>query len=323
MLNDLRKYDCLGTPNYFFELLNTIRSSNNNWSLNDLEKLFFNKVIDGRPIIDGGINLGIGINVLQKNGEKIWINPAFEKHINSITQMKDSFNQYLFEALKNDSTFLNIFSSKYLSHDIIYKSLQLDNSAFGFKYSNFKQLLLDFQAISKHPTPQFNSFIVNQRYKKLFDKAILPEIKKRKIGIQELKKSVEQQQIYGEEAEKFVLEYETIRLQNKKKVDWVAEYIANEGYDIASYDDIDDMIPNRFIEVKSYNMIPSFHWTRNEMDVARLKKDQYFIYLVDRSKMRNPQYEPLTIQNPYAQLIEQDHSNWNKTIEKIRFQIID
>ena len=36
---------------------------------------------------------------------------------------------------------------------------------------------------------------------------------------------MEQQQIYGE-AEKFVLQYETERLENKK-IDWVAEYIVN------------------------------------------------------------------------------------------------
>ena len=72
------------------------------------------------------------------------------------------------------------FSSKNLSHDIIYKSLQLNNSAFEFKYSNFKQLLLDFNLILEHPTPEFKSYIINQRYKKLFDKSVLPEIKQKK-----------------------------------------------------------------------------------------------------------------------------------------------
>ena len=56
MLNNLRKYDCLGTPNYFFELLTTICNSNtSNWNKKDLQGLFYNRIIDNRPIIDGGI----------------------------------------------------------------------------------------------------------------------------------------------------------------------------------------------------------------------------------------------------------------------------
>ena len=70
---------------------------------------------------------------------------------------------------------------------------------------------------------KFSLFIINSRYKKLFDKIILPEIKKRKIGIEELRKSLEQNNIYGEEAELFVLKYERDRLNNKVGIDWVAE----------------------------------------------------------------------------------------------------
>ena len=156
MLNDLRKYDCLGTPNYFFELFNTLKSNSTiSWKRSDLEKLFYNRVIDNRPIIDGGIELAIRINILQQSESFFQLNTEFESHINSVPQMVNRFNQFLFMSLKNNTDFLNIFSSKYLSHDVIYKSLQLNNLAFGFKYSNFKQLLLDFNIISEHPTPEF------------------------------------------------------------------------------------------------------------------------------------------------------------------------
>ncbi|WP_111683338.1 DUF3883 domain-containing protein [Winogradskyella tangerina] len=322
MLNDLRKYDCLGTPNYFFELFSTLKSNPSSiWQRPDLEKLFFNRVIDDRPIIDGGIELALRMNVLQQSETSFQLNSDFENYMNSVPQMIDRFNQLLFESLKNDTDFLNIFSSKYLSHDVIYKSLQIDNSAFGFKYSNFKQLLLDFNAIGEHPTPEFKSYIINQRYKKLFDKSVLPEIKKRKIGIEEFRKSMEQQQIYGEEAEKFVLKFETERLENKKKVDWVAEYVVNEGYDIASYNEIEDEQPNRFIEVKSYDGPKAyFYWSRNEYQVAKLKGDKYWIYLVNRSKMRNENYQPIMKQNPFDTILTDN--NWNKQVEKYKISLI-
>lgn len=320
MLNDLRKYDCLGTPNYFFELFNTLKSNSKiSWERSDLEKLFYNRVIDNRPIIDGGIELAIRINILQKSESFFQLNTEFEPHINSVPQMVDRFNQFLFLSLKNNSDFLNIFSSKYLSHDVIYKSLQLNNLAFGFKYSNFKQLLLDFNIISEHPTPEFRSYILNKRYKKLLDVTILPEIKKRKIGIEEFKKSIEQQQIYGEEAERFVLKYETERLKNKKEIDWIAEYVVNEGYDIVSYNEIDDEHPNRFIEVKSYDGPKAyFYWSRNEFQVAKLKGENYWIYLVNRSKIKNNGYEPERYQDPFNTILGNHNTHWIEEVDKYK-----
>lgn len=320
MLNDLRKYDCLGTPNYFFEMFNTLKSNpTSNWERTDLEKLFYNRVIDNRPIIDGGIELAERINIIQQTDTFFQLNTEFKFHINSVSQMVDWFNDFLFKSLKNDTDFLNIFSSKYLSHDVIYKSLQLNNSAFGLKYSNFKQLLLDFDIISEHPTPEFKTYIVNQRYKKLFDKSVLPEIKKRKIGIEEFKKSMEQQQIYGEEAEKFVLKFETDRLKNKKEIDWVAEYVVNEGYDIASYNEIEDEQPNRFIEVKSYDGPKAyFYWSRNEYQVAKLKGVCYWIYLVNRSKIKNEGYEPEKYQDPFNTILGDHNIDWIEEVDKYK-----
>lgn len=320
MLNDLRKYDCLGTPNYFYELFTTLKSNpTSNWKRSDLEKLFYNRVIDNRPIIDGGIELAVRINVIQQTESFFHLNTEFESHINSLPQMVDRFNQFLFRSLKNDSDFLNIFSSKHLSHDVLYKSLQLNNSAFGFKYSNFKQLLLDFNLIIEHPTPEFRSYIINQRYKKLFDKSVLPEIKKRKIGIEEFRKSMEQQQIYGEEAERFVLQYEKKRLEFKKEIDWVAEYVVNEGYDIASYNEIDDEHPNRFIEVKSYEGPKAyFYWSRNEYLVAKLKGENYWIYLVNRNKIQDEGYEPKKYQNPLVSIFS--NNNWSHSFENYKVE---
>ena len=320
MINDLRKYDCLGTPTYFFELFNIINSnSSKDWNHTNLEKFFFNRVIDNRPIIDGGIDLAARINLLQKSGSNYRLNPDFESHLQSVSQMIDKFNQYLFEALKYDKDFLGIFNSKHLSYDIIYKSLQIDNSAFGFKYSNFKQLLLDFKIIFDHPNSEFNSYILNHQYKNLFDEVILPEVKKRKMSVEEFRKSMELQQMYGEEAERFVLKYETERLLNKKQIDWVAEYVVNQGYDIASYNCIEDEIPNRFIEVKSYDgPKPYFYWSRNEYQVAKIKGREYWIYLVNRSKTHDKNYSPEKIQNPFSNILGDHNPEWAEEVDKYK-----
>lgn len=323
MLEELRRYRNFGTPNYFFELLSALKENQEaTYTISDIEKLFYNRVIDGRSIFDGCLKLAIQTEILLCENNFLTLNSGIIDSLNSINQMRDKFIEYLFKALKDDDEFHKIFCSNYLSHDIIYKSLQINNRAFGLKFSNFKQLLIDFEAIKTHPTTELNSFIINNRYKKLFDKTILPEIKQRKIGVEEFRKTMEQQQIYGEEAEKFVLNFEFIRLKKQKEIDWVAEYIVNEGYDIASYNSESDEFPNRFIEVKSYDgETPYFFWSRNEYFVAKRKKDEYWLYLINRSEINKTEYIPIMIQNPFESILSDD-GNWDKQVEKYKIERI-
>jgi len=323
MLEELRRYRNFGTPNYFFELLSTLKGNQEaTYIRTDIEKLFYNRVIDGRSIFDGCIEIAIKTEILVFENDFLSLSNGVVDSLNSISQMRDKFVEYLFKALKDDDEFHKIFCSDYLSHDIIYKSLQINNRAFSLKYSNFKQLLIDFEAIKSHPTTELNSFIINNRYKKLFDKTVLPEIKKRKIGIEEFRKAMEQKQIYGEEAEKFVLNFEFIRLKKQKEIDWVAEYIVNEGYDIASYNHESDELLNRFIEVKSYDgETPYFFWSRNEYSVAKRKKDYYWLYLVNRSEMNREDYVPIMVQNPFDTILRDDEV-WDKQIEKYKIEFI-
>lgn len=318
MLKELRRYRNFGTPNYFFELLSTLKGNQEaTYTRTDIEKLFYNRVIDGRSIFDGCLEIAIKTEILIFKNDFLTLSYGVVDSLNSISQMRDKFVEYLFKALKDDDEFHKIFCSDHLSHDIIYKSLQINNQAFSLKYSNFKQLLIDFEAIRTHPTTELNSFIINNRYKKLFDKTVLPEIKKRKIGIEEFRKAMEQQQIYGEEAEKFVLNFEFIRLEKQKEIDWVAEYIVNEGYDIASYNHEYDELPNRFIEVKSYDgETPYFFWSRNEYSVAKRKKDEYWLYLVNRSEISLKEYRPIMIQNPIESIL--NNSEWIKEVDKYK-----
>jgi hypothetical protein len=323
MLEELRRYKNFGTPNYFFELLVTLKGNQDAiYTRTDIERLFYNRVIDGRSIFDGCLEIGIKTEILVVENGFITLSDSFVDSLNSISQMRDKFVEYLFKALRDDDEFHKIFCSDYLSHDIIYKSLLINNRAFSLKYSSFKQLLIDFEAIKTHPTIELNSFIINNRYRKLFDQTVLPEIKKRKIGIEDFRKAMEQQQIYGEEAEKFVLNFEFARLNGKKEIDWVAEYIVNEGFDIASYNIESDELPNRYIEVKSYDgTIPYFFWSKNEYSVAKLKKDEYWLYLINRSEMNKAEYVPIMIQNPFKEILCKNDS-WDKQIEKYKIELM-
>lgn len=322
MLSDLRKYENLGTPSYYFQLLTSISNSfEAGWKSDDVNQIFYNKVVDGRMIFDGCISLALRIKVLISREDFLFVDEKISVSLASEMQMRDKFVEYLLKELVDDDEFHQIFNSKHLTYDVIYKSVQISNNAFGFKFSNFKQLLLDFDVIRHHPVPEIKSFILNSRYKKTFDKIALPEIKKRKIGIEELRRNIEEQQVHGEEAEKFVLSFEKRRLGEAKPVEWIAEYVANEGYDIASFDaetDSDDEY-NRFIEVKSYvGSKPYFYWSRNEYLVARRRQNKYWLYLVDRNEINTNGYVPIMIQNPYDIVFNSDR--WIEQVEKYKFE---
>ena len=63
---------------------------------------------------------------------------------------------------------------------------------------------------------------------------------------------------------------------------------------------------DRFIEVKSYFQKLHFYWSQNEIEKAKLYEDKYFIYLVDMSKVDDPEYEPQIIENPGTNILESD-----------------
>lgn len=320
MLKELRVFENLGTPNFHFELVFKIQNINY-WTEIDIANYFYNRVIDGRSIFDGCVPLLKMIDVIKMDSEnKITLDPFFiHSHLNMIL-MADKFLEKLFLKLKDDHIFYEIFAPQFISYDIIYNSIQIDNSAFPFKYSCFKQLLIDFEILQVHPVKELNKYIFNRRHKRLFDKTVLPEIKKRKIGMEELQLSLEQKRIFGEEAERFVLKLEHDRLKGIKEIIWVAEYSVSEGYDIASFENESSLINDRFIEVKSYVNEVSFYWSRNEIDIARIKKENYFLYLVDRSKLKNKDYKPLIIQNPYENVFKND-KKWKQRIEKIKLNL--
>ena len=324
MLKELSKYENLGTPSYHFQLLTALRDNpDGTWRVNNISELFHNRVIDDRSIFDGCLPLLDFIGIIEINTtDEVIIDSSFLNYLESEKLMIDRLVERLMMSLNSDSIFHDIFCSEYISYDIIYHSIQIDNSAFPLKYACFKQLLIDFSVLNEHPTQRFNKYIINGRYKKIFDKEVLPEIKKRKIGIEELRRSIEQNQIHGEEAEKFVLEFEKDRLNGEKEIDWVAEYSTSDGYDIASYETVNSKAHDRFIEVKSYSGQPYFFWSRNEIDIARIKKSNYYLYLVDRSRMNSSGYVPIIIQDPYNNVLK-NKSKWEQRVEKIKLQLIN
>lgn len=126
----------------------------------------------------------------------------------------------------------------------------------------------------------------------------------------------------GNRGEDFVLNYERQRLMHHPCLDKIA--IAGRtdiglGYDIISFEGLTSAIPDRYIEVKTYEGKPHFFLSQGEWAAAVKHADHYYIYLVDISKITTPGYEPTIIKNPAASLSTND--NWSENIQQREYTL--
>lgn len=77
------------------------------------------------------------------------------------------------------------------------------------------------------------------------------------------------------------------------------------GYDIVSFECRQSQELNRFIEVKAVSG-SGFYWSRNEYEIAKLKEESYYLYLVELNKINEMDYIPEIIQNPALNIMEKD-----------------
>ena len=155
------------------------------------------------------------------------------------------------------------------------------------------------------------SVIVNPE----FDKLISIKIK-RKITLKQLEKNLEHQKKIGDIAEEIVLNFEKNRLKNlgfedeSNKTRRISIDFANAGYDIESFNGkTNDGLPDRFIEVKGTTKKElDFHWSINEINVAKNLGSHYWIYHVSEIDVQNKisVNEPKMINNPYDNIFSND-----------------
>lgn len=116
---------------------------------------------------------------------------------------------------------------------------------------------------------------------------------------EQLMAKLEQNQLAGEQAERFVMDYEKRRLGSTKgkEVQQVSAISVSAGFDIASFENADSIHYNRLIEVKAVGK-DGFYLSSNELDVARKHGRNYYLYLVNLGQTSKPEYEPTIIRDP-------------------------
>lgn len=126
----------------------------------------------------------------------------------------------------------------------------------------------------------------------------------------------------GTRGEDFVLSYERQRLYghpNAHDIRIVGRNDVAKGYDIQSFIGMTSIVPDRFIEVKTYTSTPHFFLSASEQAAAKRYGTNYCLYLVELSQISTPGYQPLIIQDPINNLDKQ----WHEKIQNREFIYTD
>lgn len=129
----------------------------------------------------------------------------------------------------------------------------------------------------------------------------LEEITRRKVSV-------------GKVAEDWILLREQHRLAGHPLIDSVqavGQRNLSLGYDIRSFSTVSAVVPDRFIEVKSFVGEKTFYFSQGEYDAAKNLRSNYWLVLVDRNRLSEPGYEPLEIRDPYGSLFAVDQDGWD------------
>lgn len=219
-----------------------------------------------------------------------------------------SLGQGLLESIDTDFCFLlseiclkKMFSEEFISinsvhFDVISGVYFMDNSAFSLQLGVFRNILLILGGLT---CAEHHHLIISPRLYGFFE--IHLEEARKKMSLENLKKQIEKQELQGELAEQFVLNFERNRLclgKNAQKVRQISHFDVSAGYDIASFSHTTSQIYDKFIEVKSYSGSPHFYWSKNEMEIASLLREKYCIYLVDINALHDKNYTPFELNDP-------------------------
>lgn len=208
-------------------------------------------------------------------------------------------NCYLIESALD-----SLFSSKVLTADMfIYDidkcQVSFRNELLPLSFAAIRNVLVSQEFLIAERKEYKTNFWVHSDFER-----VLAQFCKKSattLTLEQLKVRLESNSAAGAKAESFVLEYEKQRIHNpvlQRSIKQISEVDVCAGYDILSYENDTSVCYDRFIEVKAVSRNLSFFWSRNELEIAKLRGEKYYLYLVDLSRIKDEDYHPVMISNP-------------------------
>ena len=209
----------------------------------------------------------------------------------------EAFRDSLFEKYKETIQSLFIDKTHYDSES---KSIYVIRNSIPLAFAGLLMLLSDLE----ETTAIGNRVIISGRILKSLIKAGNDN---HRLSLSSLEKQLLKQKELGEQAEQYILVYEEEKLKRAgitSRPYQISHYDVTAGYDIVSYFS-DKANDEKYIEVKSCDNKYEFHFSNNEIDTAKAKRERYYLYLYNRS---NNTVEE--IPNPYELFFESDEKSW-------------
>ena len=217
----------------------------------------------------------------------------------------DLLNKELIRSTVEQLFKYEIFDSSLFSYDAIQDGYSFKNELLPLAYSAIRNVLISQGFLIVKRFEQGTKFYVAAEYDSVV--AIQCNRKRKLLSLNQLKKQLEDNELAGEKAELFVLSFEKDRIGSPlcDGVKRISEIDVSAGYDIVSFCSCNSKEPDRFIEVKAVSN-SGFFWSKNEFDIARLKGEMYYLYLVELSRVSEPGYTPEIIRDPASNIMRSD-----------------
>lgn len=316
--------------NDILEVVELAKSSKNT-SVGDLKNYFARKSVDLAYSITGIVELLYSIDWLEAVEDENYIinQRQFPKDIkrSNLEEIRKKLIHDIFYALNNESLLTDYIDLDSLDFDIITGETLLLTDSIPLRYSGLRKLMKSlgfFVDIRKSPI----YYQIGEEHQEFFHDHVLEWIHKSSsysietgLTFEEFKRIQKIKEELGDWAEEQIILYEKRRLEGHPRlgrIQKISKIKVNAGFDIISFEGIESLYIDRFIEVKSYSGKLEFYWSSNEIRIAKKKKNCYYLYLVDRDKANSKIYNPIIIKNPYDSVYKNKEWKKNPTVWKIR-----
>lgn len=247
------------------------------------------------------ISYCLALGWIKNEADILMISPDLEPLLGD----KEALNEELTKSTVEKLFLGEIVNQSMFSYDSIRHSYAFKNELLPLSLSCVRNVLISQGFLIPQREPQGTRFYIAP----IYDTLIAKHCKKRQVqlSLERLKKQFEDNELAGEKAELFVVEYEKKRIGPPlcESIKRISEIDVTAGYDIVSFNSSNSILPDRFIEVKAVSS-SGFFWSKNEFEIAKLKGEMYYLYLVELALIGDSEYMPEIIQNPASSVMGSD-----------------
>ncbi|HPY98725.1 MAG TPA: DUF3883 domain-containing protein [Clostridia bacterium] len=243
----------------------------------------------------------LALGWIHLSDNRISVSPSIIHLLNDKEKLNDTLILSTVKQLFNE----HILDSNMFFYDSVRCCYAFRNELLPLSLSTVRNMLISQGFLMPLRDTQGTRFHISPKYETLIAKYC--KSNRKQFSLKILKEQIEQNEIAGEEAELFVLSYEKKRIGKPlcSNIKRISEIDVAAGYDIISFESSQSQELNRYIEVKAVSS-SGFYWSSNEYEIARLKGKSYYLYLVELSKINEPDYSPEIIQDPAMNVMKSD-----------------